>query len=173
MQWEHRDVGEWDKEREKLCLKWDRERVVDEMSTKVGLENMSRILSGGTTLPFQESTKLYLNFFFSIPCECIFHYVFFSTFTFSWKYMWATYASWASRTWKIMETNCTVEFVSGRWQSALGRQTLELSTCWNCFLSARQDVIKLKDAGLGQNNKARNQVWKLFSRGLTENQEKF
>lgn len=59
-----------------------------------------------------------------------------------------------------MEVNHTVESSSGSWQSALewGGGTghpSELSTCRNYFLSARQDVIKLKDAGPGQNNRER------------------
>lgn len=73
----------------------------------------------------------------------------------------------------ITERSCTRKCVlSRRWQSMMGWQLLELSTCWNYFLSVRQDVIKLKNIGLGQNNRRWTHVWKLFSRGLTRNQKK-
>lgn len=73
----------------------------------------------------------------------------------------------------ITESSCTRKYVlSGLWQTTMGRQLLELSTCWNYFLSLRQDVIKLKNIGFGQNNRGWTHVWKLFSRGLTRNQKK-
>lgn len=134
---------------------------------------MSRILSRRKTLPFQQSTKFYLHFVFHFQVSIFFIMAFFSTFTFLRK-LHVSHAcilgqAGSEKSWRwIVLWDVWAGAGSLHW-----RQPLELSTCWNYFLSGRQDVIKLKDTGLGQNNKERNQVWKLFSRGLTANQEKF
>lgn len=165
-----------EEEREKLCLRWDREWVLDEVSTKLGLERWEGFCQEEKHCPC--SNPLSSNFTVCVcvllPSEYIFHHIFFfSTLNFLLKVhvshvcILGQAGSEKSSRW-IALWDLWVAAGSLHW-----RQPLEPSTCWNYFLSGRQDVIKLKDPGLGQNNKERNQAWKLFSRGLTANQEKF
>ena len=115
-----------EEEREKLCLRWDREWVLDEVSTKLCLERLAGFCQEAKHCP--SSNPLSSNFtvcvclfFFLLPSDYIFHHIFF--------FFYLDFSTesarepgmhlGASRKWKIMEMNCTVGFVSGCWQSTL------------------------------------------------------
>lgn len=169
-----------EEEREKLCLRWDREWVLDEVSTKLCLERWAGFCQEAKHCPssnplssnFTVCVCLFFFFYFQVTIFFIISF-FFSTLTFLLKVHVSQVCilgqAGSEKSWRwIALWDLWVGAGSLHW-----RQPLKPSTCWNYFLSGRQDVIKLKDTGLGQNNKERNQVWKLFSRGLTANQEKF
>lgn len=159
MQWSTED-----KERDKICLGWEWEWVLHRESTKMGLERWIEFCKFLGNLLNLKNFNVRL--FFTIHS--------FPTSTFPLEvYVSFIYISEQTGSGNIIEINFTMKCsVSRHWQSMMGRQLLELSTCWNYFLSVIQDVIKLKNIGLGQNNRGWIHVWKLFSRGLTTNQKK-
>ena len=90
-----------EEEREKLCLRCDREWVLDEVSTKLGLERWAGFCQEAKHCPSSNplsSTFTICGFLFYFQVTIFFIIsFFFLPWLFYWKCTWARYASWGKQ----------------------------------------------------------------------------